>query len=360
MVAVGLTLAAGLSAHAVPEPHVVARHWGDYARRSIRCSGRVVDRAGGRITTSEGQAYAMVQAVWADDRASFERIRRWSIDHLQGGDPTRLPAWKWHRGAVVDPQPAADADVWMAWSLLLAAEKWQHRAYHDQARALMMAIWQQEVAVVSDRRVLLPGPWASDTDPTRLNPSYFLPFAWRAFAVADPAHPWGELIDDAYAILADAGVEGRLAPDWLYLDPTTAAPVSSPVPDHDHHGFEALRLPWTLAAEVVWYDDPRARALLAPYLDWQSRWSTHGWLPAVAHPDGSPAVEYPHLSLYGALLPAWGALAPDAATRLYTDAIAPTRGRRGWGDVRDYYAQNWVWFGLALWSGLAVPPEMIP
>ena len=26
-----------------------------------------------------------------------------------------------------------------------------------------------------------------------------------------------------------------------------------------------------------------------------------------------------------------------------------------WGEARDYYGQNWIWFGLALWAGVATP-----
>ena len=66
--------------------------------------------------------------------------------------------------------------------------------------------------------------------------------------------------------------------------------------------------------------------------------------------------------VYGALLPAWAIGSSSAAEQLYTTAIAPTRGPNGWGepDDYDYYAQNWIWFGLALWTGLASPPELTP
>lgn len=353
-----------------PGPAVVAEvdaAWLDYRRRYLRRSGRVVDPRQDNITTSEGQAYGMLRAVWADDRRSFDRMRRWTRVHLQDGDDTALPAWKWGRRegrlfkGVVDPQPAADADQFMAYALLLAAERWDAPAYADQARGLLRSIWEQEVQQVAGDWVVLPGPWAAGLDPVQLNPSYGLPFAWRAFAAADPAHPWLQLVDGFYALLARTDRDGEpvLAPDWLWLDRASGAAVSPPDdPRQALHGFEAFRIAWTLAAEVHWYRDDRARRFLAPYLALEERWNLHGWIPAVMDADGEPQVDYPYLGLYGALLPAWAVAQDGRAARLYARELAPQRARWGWGDEADYYSQNWTWLGLALWCGAARPPEM--
>ena len=62
--------------------------------------------------------------------------------------------------------------------------------------------------------------------------------------------------------------------------------------------------------------------------------------------------------MYGSLLPAWDLMAsPGDAMQLYEQEIASTRQPWGWGESDDYYSQNWVWFGVALWNGLARPPE---
>jgi len=362
---IGLTLMTGAEAAATPPgAQLLQETWSTYLRTSVRRNGRVVDEKGGGHSTSEGQAYAMLRAVWADDPDAFARIHTWTLRKLQNGDPTALPAWKYGRRVafrrILDPSPATDADLLMAWALQLAGERWDRPDYTDLARTLARSTYSRNVVVVGGRHVLLPGPWAKDTDPIRVNPSYFVPFAMRDLDRLDPGIDWTPVIDDGYAILAEATPDGGLLPDWLYLDPTTGTRVPAPEPAHDLHGFEAMRLPWTLAAEVAWHNDPRARALLTPYLDWRPFWRQHNWLPAVAHADGSPAVEYGHLALTGALLPAWGLLDPDAAADLYTSDIAPTLGPDGWDDPADYYAQNWTWFGIALWTGVAVSSEKTP
>lgn len=362
-VSAGLLGVAAQPAEAAPsDAAVLRRTWRGYRRHFMQADGRVIDWKGGGISTSEGQAYAMVRAVWADDPRSFERARRWTRDNLQGGSPAALPAWRWGQRedqswGVLDPQPASDADQWMAWALLLAAERWGDPAHRVQALSLLEALWAQEVVRLGDRWVLLPGPWAASTSPLRLNPSYFLPFAWRDFAKADPAHPWAELIDDAYAILSESGAESSLVPDWLYLDTERGQRAPAPDPAHELFGFEAARFAWTLAAEVAWYDEPRARAMLAPVAKLHDSFRLHGQLPAVSTPEGAAAVPYPHLSTTGSVLAAWAWAQPEALPAL-RETIDQARRCAGWGERDDYYAQNWTWLGLALVSGLAQPPEM--
>ena len=153
----GLALMAGMSASA-PSAEVLAAAWADYVRVTVHKSGRVIDRKGGRISTSEGQAYGMLRAVWVGDRSTFDQIDAWTVRHLQDRDPAALPAWKWGRKRlrrkVLDPQPATDADILIAWSLLLAAERFDAPEYRARAKTLVQTIWDTDVHRVGDRLVL--------------------------------------------------------------------------------------------------------------------------------------------------------------------------------------------------------------
>ena len=346
--------------------------WRDYRRVFIQDDGRVVDRSADGISTSEGQAYAMIRAVWVDDRDGFDRVLRWTTANLQGGVPGRLPAWKWGQRpdgtwGVIDENPASDADLWMAYALLIAGEQWAEPQYGEYALGLLAPIWEKEVLRVGERWLLLPGPWAAEHTPVQINPSYYLPFAFRLFAEADPTHPWGALVDDSYWMFEATAAAGApqgtgLPPDWAWYDPEAAAFVPPPPGQEgkDAYGYEAMRVPWTLAAEIEWYDEPRARAQLDRMDGLLERWHRDGAVPAVINPDGGPGRDYPSLGLYGAVLPAWGITSPDDARSLYEHVIFPARTVSGWGDTEDYYAHNWVWFGLALWGDLADPPRATP
>jgi endoglucanase len=353
--------------------------WRRYVSSFVQADGRVIDRAGADISTSEGQAYALVRAAWCDDRGTFDRVLRWTRDNLQTGDAARLPAWKWGRHAdgtwaLLDPSPAADADQWMAYALLLAAERWRAPAYREQAVALLARVWDEETQRVGPWRVVLPGPWArtagasdpagppSSEEPVQqrvqLNPSYWLPFAWRRFAAADPARDWRSLVDDGYAALDACRQPSGLPPDWCWLDARSGRPVPPPEGRADTlaFGFEAFRVGWTLAAEVRWHGDVRARAALEPFGRLADQWTSGRAIPAVIAPDGSARESWGYLGLYGALLPAWAAVRPRAVDAIYADEVRAVReGTPNPRDARDYYAHNWVWMGLALWGGLATP-----
>lgn len=334
--------------------------WAAYARTYVSEDGRVIDFRNGSISTSEGQAYAMTRAVWVGDRGTFDRAWRWTRDNLQGGDAARLPAWKWDKRpdeswGVTDPQPAADADQLLIWSLFAAAERWSEPLYARQARALLDALWAEEVAEVGGMLVVLPGPWARGADPVRLNPSYFLPFVWRDFARLDPDRPWMRLVDDGYRLLSACRSPTGLPVDWCYLDAATGQVVPPAEPAHAEFGFEAFRVGWTLAAEVKWHGERRARALLGPFVNLLSRPAAPVGVPGRIRPDGSAAVDWAYPGMIGALVPAWGLRRPAAAQRMWDETLAPLRAAHGWGDVNDYYGQNWIWFGLALWKSKERP-----
>lgn len=341
------TLAFAADARALLE-----ERWVAYKAAYISEDGRVIDYRNGSITTSEGQAYAVVRALWMDDRAAFDRSLTWTAANLQGGDPGQLPAWKWGESAdgwrVLDGEPASDADQLIAWALLGATRKWGDERYAAQARLLIDRIWVEEVEEVAGAPVLLPGRWARGGDTVRLNPSYILPFVWRDFARVDLAHPWEKLLDRGYSLLKACRGATGLAMDWCTLDRASGEVVASPVEGHDAFGFEAMRVPWMLAAEVMWHQEPRARELLGPYQKLLATPPESTRIAGTIRADGKPAVDWEYPGAYGALLPVWSLRRPRAAQRVREVRLDGLLAEHGWGDRDDYYGQNWIWFGLAL------------
>lgn len=73
-------------------------------------------------------------------------------------------------------------------------------------------------------------------------------------------------------------------------------------------------------------------------------------LPGVVGVDGKALVEWEYPGMYGALLPVWALRRPLAVERIAETRLDPIRGDHGWGERDDYYGQNWIWFGVALWK----------
>jgi endo-1,4-beta-D-glucanase Y len=196
-----------------------------------------------------------------------------------------------------------------------------------------------------------------------------MPFVFRLFAAEDPAHDWAAFVGESYRVYAETAGGDGLPPDWVGYDVEAGAwaPLPQAGEHYDAFGYEAFRIAWSLAAELIWFEDDRARAALARLAPLATRFERDGALPAVILPDGGAGRPYPSLGMYGALLPAWGKTHPDVARALYEEVISPTRSASGWGDAEDYYAQNWVWFGVALFAPpsdaawlAAIRPEETP
>jgi cellulose synthase (UDP-forming) len=94
--------------------------WSFYRQTYIR-EGRVVSLDEQGVTTSEGQGYAMLRAVWSNDRKTFEEVWRWTQRNLQVRND-KLFAWKW-KGKVQSFNAATDADTDIALALLLASRR---------------------------------------------------------------------------------------------------------------------------------------------------------------------------------------------------------------------------------------------
>ena len=229
--------------------------WNAYQARFIDSQGRVIDHTGGDRTTSEGQAYAMFFALVDNDRPAFDRIFSWTQANLAGNDlSTHLPSWLWGRAPdgqwkTIDPNPASDADVWMAYDLIEAGRLWNAPSYTSTGRALMSLISQREVANLNGfGPMLLPGPSGFQHNQiTTLNPSYMPLFIFQRFAAVDPAGPWQQIALNIPRMLAGSARNGY-AMDWITYIPGDgfypAPPMSTGNADSNVPGgsYDAIRV----------------------------------------------------------------------------------------------------------------------
>lgn len=197
--------------------------WQAYGQRMIAADGRVLDHTAGDRTTSEAQAYAMFFALVANDRGQFDKLLNWTEANLAGGDLTvRLPAWSWGKNPdggwkIMDPNPASDADLWLAYDLLEAGRLWREPRYERLGTLVASRIAQMEVApVLGVGTTLMPGAIGFHPDPGTwiLNPSYLPPFVLVRLATAFPEGPWTAILASLHPILAK-GSRGGFAMDWV-------------------------------------------------------------------------------------------------------------------------------------------------
>jgi endoglucanase len=201
--------------------------WNAYAGHFINDDGRVVEHSANDRTTSEGQSYALFFALADNDRAHFDKILAWTQNNLAGGDMgTNLPGWTWGKAPdgqwkLLDPNPASDADCWIAYTLIEAGKFWNHGAYTQLGRRMLTLIAKQEVADLPGfGSMLMPGNtvnWVHNNVWT-LNPSYLPLFQFQRFAEVDPAGPWGAIAMNIPRLVRQSSPKG-FAMDWVNYIP---------------------------------------------------------------------------------------------------------------------------------------------
>ncbi len=196
--------------------------WDSYSARFIDSQGRVIDPQGDSRSTSEGQAYALFFALADNDRACFDRVLTWTQANLASGDlQSHLPAWLWGKnkdGAwkTLDSNPASDADVWMAYTLVEAGRLWRSTSYSAIGRQMLAQIAKTEVVDLPGfGAMLMPGPSGFQHDRVwTLNPSYLPLFLFERLAVVDPAGPWQRIALGIPRLLEQSARHGY-AMDWV-------------------------------------------------------------------------------------------------------------------------------------------------
>jgi endo-1,4-beta-D-glucanase Y len=223
--------------------------WNAYASRFIDAQGRVIDPQGGGRTTSEGQSYALFFALVNNDQARFEQVLKWTQTNLAQGDLAKhLPAWLWGKSKegewkTLDPNPAADSDVWIAYSLVEGGRLWKNSTYSNLGREMMGLIARQEVAELPGfGMMLMPGPTALFTHKGTwtVNPSYVPLFIFERFSAIQPAGPWGAIAMNIPPLLKQSARHG-FAMDWVDYMPSdgfypAASPGAQPAPSGSTKG----------------------------------------------------------------------------------------------------------------------------
>lgn len=348
----------------------LSRLWSDYKEEYIEPgSGRVLDKQSNNITTSEGQSYAMLRAVWQDDQQAFDSAWKFTRENLNRPDDS-LFAWRFGQrsdgsyGVLTDQggnNTASDADTDIALALVMAYERWQQSEYLKQAQPIISDIWTEEVVQVDGEPLLVANNLEKESREVLVNPSYLAPYAYRAFAAVDTGHDWDALVDSSYSFLnrvldapLDRGRSAGLPPNWVRVDRVTGefVPLNAGGLSTDY-GYDALRLPWRLALDDAWHDEPRAGEVLKRMSFLSEEWQRNGKLAGSYAHDGTNAAGYEVPAMYGGSLGYFTVTAPESAQAVYDQKLASLidPATSLWRQQLSYYDANWAWFGLALHLG---------
>ncbi len=335
---------------------ILAESWREYKKEFIQSDGRVIDKFNGDISTSEGQAYAMLRAVLTGDKKTFYTVLDWTIRNLRYPRGDWLFAWKWGKDksgnwGVLDSNSAGDADQLIAFDLILAYKKWKDDSLLTFAKRILDDIWTKEVVRVKDWYFVLPGEWARDERDYRINPSYYLPFAYPYFARLDQTRPWDTLIATTYRVLEKASTWVGLPVNWAYVNSETGEIYiidDDPTDNTSDFSFDAVRVFGNVYMDYLLFKRERALGYLLKQKWLISYWKAREMIPAEITVYGFPRKNYEALSIYAGLLPALYVLDRRVFIEVCKKKILKSYKKGIFGDPRDYYSQNLVWFSLSL------------
>ena len=162
--------------------------------RRPNSSGAVVNS-----TVSEGIAYGMLLAVYADDQPTFDKFWQYSQIHL---DSNGLMNWYiGPAGETLGTGAASDSDEDIAFALIAADARWGGRGslttnYIDLAKTQIGKIWQYEVDH-GRNEVFKPGD--TGFDGSVINISYFAPAYYKVFGrVTGQTANWNRVAATSY------------------------------------------------------------------------------------------------------------------------------------------------------------------
>ena len=354
----------------LPCRSILTGTWQGYKQFFIDPQGRVKRNQDGD-TVSEGQAYAMLRAVWMDDKQTFDSCYRWTEQYLSRktkyGD--NLLAWQWKNGDVQDWMPASDADIDYALSLIFADNLWGASSqkgcepYVQKAHKILNDILDHLTYRTQTGRLYL-SPWILPQDTENkvypVNPSYYSPAHFRVFYRLTGDERWKELIDTTYFVLErlaeqfddEKGV--GLIPDWCSVDNNDFFVRLEN--KSDIFGWEAIRVPIRVSMDYVWFGSQESLSFLnriavflkQQWLDNKKIWCEYAY-------EGYAVKEYENPLFYAGYYCVFFITDPELSSEILQkthSCLVNVNNAYIYDNISDYYTNSLAWIADGYSCGL--------
>ncbi|WP_158557043.1 glycosyl hydrolase family 8 [Mucilaginibacter conchicola] len=252
----------------------------------------LADDKGVNKVISEGQGYGMVITVLMagyDKNAQdvYNKLFRYYYAHRCNSRGTTLMKWVQYNNGKEDNSSAADGDLDIAYSLLLANKQWGSKGeinYLEKAHALLDDIKMYEVnklsgAMLSSNAVEEDSKQAGYREYFSTRSSDFMPTHLRAFAAAKADDSWMRVITSTYNILNAMQAKNTktgLIPDFMVDIDKGPKPAPKDFQGDEHlncgaYDYNACRIPWRVGLDYVLHGDLRSQLIVKRMNNWIRR-----------------------------------------------------------------------------------------
>jgi endoglucanase len=231
---------------------------------------------------SEGQGYGMmIVALMAGYDTAAQEIFDGMFRYYQEHPSKRsnyLMSWAQTKDCFnFEESSAADGDIDIAFSLLLANAQWPGRGkinYLEEAKKSISAIKAQEINPITFN-ILLSNSIESDSkDYFDMRSSDFMPSEIKAFRFMDN-ETWSNALDYNYKLFGflqrTYSKEAGLVPDFIQDISTRPKPARQYYLESKYDGlynYNACRVPWRIATDYIVDGDKRAKQFVEPINKW--------------------------------------------------------------------------------------------
>jgi endoglucanase len=324
-------------------------HWQHLKNNYIIDDGRVLDASDPRrITTSEGQSYALFFALIANDKKTFEQLFNWTENNLFKKDITsRLPAWLWGKKnngeyGILDDNSASDSDLWIAYVLIEAGRLWGNYNYQSLGYFLAERIMNEETVITEDnQRMLLPAAqgFKKDNSTYRLNPSYVPMQLIEYFTHVFTSNEWQQLKQGSLSLIVDSAPEGY-SPDWVYYQ---KGQFFHPRNESNIGSYNAIRT--YLWAGMLSPEDENYNKLLEKLSPMQNKIKEIGFPPEIINTQTGKYKGAGPAGFSAAVVPFLSALTDDESAKVQykraLDLLKPTPGVHYYDYVLTLFGTAW-------------------
>jgi len=156
----------------------------DFQKKFIINNSYTIDPYNNNRVTSESQGYTLYLCIIYNKPKLFESIWKWTKKNMQRKD--FLFAWRYNK-KIIDKNNAVDGDFFIAYSLLLAYEKWGNKTYLEEfhkifksvSKLFLPVLWNNSIDVL-----LFPAKYGFlKNNILTLFPSYYIPFIFKKFSL---------------------------------------------------------------------------------------------------------------------------------------------------------------------------------
>lgn len=243
-------------------------------------------------TVSEGIGYGMLVMAYMGKSEEFMNLWRYYKARMDG---LGLMNWQYKgcNTTYLSSGAATDADLDVAMALLVAQNQWPDQVQLTKDfEKLVKNVQNYEFATYQGITYQRKG----DTDGNYLcmNPSYFAPGYYRAFALyyankgdATTSNFWTKAANDTYYTLKrNAHPKTGLVAAWSTINgdvvSSTCSNDASGGGTPSDYQFDACRTPWRIAVDYLWWGDVNAKMFLSKLVNFVNSPQTDlgGWYGA--------------------------------------------------------------------------------